>query len=363
MDTSTVGYSNISFNFDWYSTTQGIRDLQFQYNLTPSNSATWVNMGASLANAVVPGNLLSSSLVQNLNVAAGTANPGINGGDSHSWVFVATPNDFFGGANPTPITVNLGSIGSNDPDLGIRLVSAFDDTNNVKDDYASATLNGGQTQIYNNSSGNWRFGNLTFQGVLGLTTTFSGPALKWNVAGGGSGNWDTVTSNWLNSSSSSSVYSDGSSVTFGNVSSGTSTITITGTAVAPAGVTIANTIPGTGYAFVGGAIGGTGSLYMTPSNAGFVSLSGNNTYAGGTQVSGGTLVVAGDGSLGVPGNGAAGAVIIDNGSTLLLASSLSSGRLFQINNNGGVVNTQSFSFGTSGSFYTPAHSPSSAPAR
>ena len=32
LDTSTVGYSNIVFSFDWYSTTQGIRDLQVQYN-------------------------------------------------------------------------------------------------------------------------------------------------------------------------------------------------------------------------------------------------------------------------------------------------------------------------------------------
>ena len=45
-------------------------------------------------------------------------------------------------------------------------------------------------------------------------------------------------------------------------------------------------------------------------------------------------------------------MVLDNGSTLLLASSLASGRLFQINGNGGVLNTQSFSFSTSGSFYT-----------
>ena len=45
LDTSTVGYSNIVFSFDWYSTTQGIRDLQVQYN-TNGNDGTgsgWVN--------------------------------------------------------------------------------------------------------------------------------------------------------------------------------------------------------------------------------------------------------------------------------------------------------------------------------
>ena len=348
LDTSTVGYSNINFSFDWYSTTQGIRDLQFQYNLTPSNSATWVNMGASLASQASVGQGLSP--VVNTNVGAGTAPGGA------SYVFIATPNDFFGGSNPSTISVNLSSIAgaNNDPNLGIRLVSAFDSTGHIPDDYAGATLNGGYTQIYNNSSGNWRFGNLTFQGVLALTTTSNGPALTWNVAGGGSGAWNTTGTNtvWLNSGSASVAYADGSSVTFGNVLSGTSTISVANGGVVPAGVAINNTVAGTGYAFVGGAIGGTGSLYLPQSNLGFVSLSGSNTYSGGTQVSGGTLVVAGDSSLGAPGNGAGGAVVIDNGSTLLLASSLSSGRLFQINGNGGVLNTQSFSFSTSGSFYT-----------
>src|SRR5262249_39341085 len=41
LDASTVGYSNIQFSFDWYSTNQGIRDLQFQYNTNVSNAAGW----------------------------------------------------------------------------------------------------------------------------------------------------------------------------------------------------------------------------------------------------------------------------------------------------------------------------------
>ena len=143
--------------------------------------------------------------------------------------------------------------------------------------------------------------------------------MTWNH--GGSGNWDTTASNtvWLNSGSASVAYADGSSVTFGNVSGGTSTITVASGGVAPAGVAINNTIPGTGYAFVGGAISGTGALYLQPTNVGSVSLSGTNTYTGGTQVSGGTLIVAGDSSLGAS-SGAGGAVVLDNGSTLQLAS-------------------------------------------
>ena len=212
--------------------------------------------------------------------------------EGQPYVFVATPNDFYGGPNPQTITVNLSSItGTNsDPNFGIRLVSAFDDTGN-KNDYVSATLNGGLTQLYNNSSGNWRLGNLTFLGTLGINTNFTGPSLTWN---GGSGAWDKSTPNW---SGASTMYADGSVVTFGNVSSGTSMITISGGTLSPGGVIVSNSTPNTGYVFLGGVTGGTGGIYLTANNAGFLSLSGTNTYAGGTQVSGGTLIVAGDACL------------------------------------------------------------------
>ncbi len=333
LDTSTVGYSNVQFSFDWYSTTQGVRDLQFQYNLNTSNSAGWTSIGSTLG---TPAGAI-------LNQSSGTA---------QNYVFVATPNDFYGGAEPRTITVNLGLVPgtSNDPNLGVRLVSAFDDTNKYQD-YVSASLNAGQTQLYNNSSGNWRLGNLTFLGALSLNTSSTGPQLTWNS---GSGTWDTVGSNtvWLDSGSNSVAFANSSAATFGNVSSGTSTITVAAGGVVPSGIAIVNTMPGTGYVFTGGAISGTGAMYLQPTNIGFVSLSGTNTYTGGTQVSGGTLIAAGDSSLGSAGSGAGGAVVIENGATLQLASSLSSGRLFEIGSNGGVLDTQGFSFSTSGSFLT-----------
>jgi autotransporter-associated beta strand protein len=366
LDTSTIGYSNISFSFDWYSTTQGVRDMQFQYCLDTSqgSNAVWNCIGSGIggaAGAFVDNN---SSWVTKINGApAGTtsltqiANSALSPSSTYTWngtnyafpegqpyVFVATPNDFYGGPNPQTITVNLSSItGANsDPNFGIRLVSAFDDTGN-KNDYVSATLNGGLTQLYNNSSGNWRLGNLTFLGTLGINTNFTGPSLTWN---GGSGAWDKSTPNW---SGASTMYADGSVVTFGNVSSGTSMITISGGTLSPGGVIVSNSTPNTGYVFLGGVTGGTGGIYLTANNAGFLSLSGTNTYAGGTQVSGGTLIVAGDACLGAV-NGAGGALVIDNNSTLQLASNLTSGRTFEIGSNGGVLNTQGFSFSTSGSF-------------
>jgi hypothetical protein len=134
LDTSTVGYTGIKFSFDWYSTTQGIRDLQFQYNLNTANSSGWTNFG----------------------------------GTSPTGTYIAVSNDFYNAPGSPTITVDLSGItgANNDANFGVRLVSAFDSTGNVPNDYASAQLSGGNTVIYNNSSGNWRFGTLNFSGNL-----------------------------------------------------------------------------------------------------------------------------------------------------------------------------------------------------
>jgi hypothetical protein len=137
LDASTVGYSNVAFSFDWYATTQGIRDLQVQYNLNVANSSGWTNVG----------------------------------GTSPTGTYVATPNDYYLATSTmtavTAITVDLSGIAgtAGDASLGIRLVSAYDSTGNLGSTYASASLTGGKTVAYNNSSGNWRFDNLTFTGT------------------------------------------------------------------------------------------------------------------------------------------------------------------------------------------------------
>jgi hypothetical protein len=125
-DVSTVGYSNISVSFDWYDTTQGIRDLQEQYTL---NGTTWTNI-----------------------------NP----------LQVAVPNDFDGTSSPTN-TINFASIaGANDnANFGIRLVSAYDPTYTGAGapTYTSDGGTNGAVIQYNNNSGNWRFGDVTFDGT------------------------------------------------------------------------------------------------------------------------------------------------------------------------------------------------------
>jgi hypothetical protein len=134
-DVSTVNYSGIMLGFDWYSTTQGIRDLQVQYNLNVANSAGWTNIG----------------------------------GTSPTGTYIATSNDWYNSTSPsTPmIFVSFMSVAgaNNDPNFGVRLVSAYDSTGNVPNEYASAQLSSGNTVIYNNNSGNWRFDNIAISGT------------------------------------------------------------------------------------------------------------------------------------------------------------------------------------------------------
>jgi len=132
LDVSTIGYQNINFSFDWYSTAQGIRDLQFQYNLNTANAGGWVNFG----------------------------------GTSSTGTYIATAKDFYNAPGSPTITINLPSVADNDASFGIRLVSAYDSTGNLAGQYASSTLVSGATVAYNGTSGNWRFGNMDFTGTI-----------------------------------------------------------------------------------------------------------------------------------------------------------------------------------------------------
>jgi len=151
LDASTVGFSGISFSFDWYTTTQGIRDLQFQYNTNVNNANGWTNFG----------------------------------GTSPTGTYIATSNDFYNAPSSPTITVNLSSItaANNDPNFGVRLVSAYDSTGNLGNEYASAQLTtpAGTTQQYNGTSGNWRFDNLDFTGTA---TPVPLPAAAWLLVSG-----------------------------------------------------------------------------------------------------------------------------------------------------------------------------------
>lgn len=112
--TSTVGYTKIMFHFDWFTTTQGVKNLQEQYTL---NGTTWININSPLT---------------------------------------AVSNDFF-----APTTIDFSSIvgAANNSSFGVRLVSTYDTTLPILN-YGSAA--GG---YYNNNSGNWRFADVGFTGT------------------------------------------------------------------------------------------------------------------------------------------------------------------------------------------------------
>jgi len=138
-DVSTVGKQNINVSFDWYSTTQGVRTLQEQYTL---NGSSWINIGSPLE---------------------------------------AVSNDYFATSSPTT-SINFSSISgaNNDASFGIRLVSAFDPGATGGLTYTAASSTNGNLTTYNNNSGNWRFGNITFEGSAiavpepGTTGMFTG---------------------------------------------------------------------------------------------------------------------------------------------------------------------------------------------
>jgi hypothetical protein len=133
-DVSTKGYTGIKVSFDWEATPKGVRNIVLQYNPNVANPNGWVNAGYYTA--------------------------------------LGEPNWNFGNV------VDLSSISSiaNDPNFGIRMVSAYDPT------LGFYTQAGSPTAPLNNSSGNIRFDNVTVTGTVIVPEPAS--LLLFGVAGG-----------------------------------------------------------------------------------------------------------------------------------------------------------------------------------
>ena len=138
---STAGYSNIVFEYDWYTTAQGVRDLQAQYTV---DGANWTNIGPV---QVAPA-----------------------GGGYFPQIVIDFPALGISGVN-------------NNPNFGVRLVSAYDSSANapVPATYTAATLSAtGAPVTINNNSGNWRFDEIN---VLGTSIGASPIALPTKTTG------------------------------------------------------------------------------------------------------------------------------------------------------------------------------------
>lgn len=152
----TTNYHYIVLQFDWYTTNQGIRDLQVLY--TTDGGSTWTPVGP----------------VQ------------VSGG---------------GSAFNNQITINFHALGitsvENNPKFGVQMVSVYDPsyqgspaysvppggnvctfntmapadpTQSVQGTYTSASLGSNNQPVpYNNSSGNWRFDEVNILGTTGNT--------------------------------------------------------------------------------------------------------------------------------------------------------------------------------------------------
>ena len=120
-------------------------------------------------------------------------------------------------------------------------------------------------------------------GAVFVIGSASAAPLTWS---GGGGNWDTVTTNWLDAGMAPVAFTNGDAVDFATSSAGT--ITVTGS-VAPLSTTV-SAASGT-YTFSGGAIAGAGPL--TKTGGGQLTISNTNSYTGKTSVQGGTLLTGG----------------------------------------------------------------------
>jgi hypothetical protein len=140
--TSTVGYSGVTLSFNWASTKQGIQDLQVQYNLNANSATGWTNIGpleiATIANSSTGGSFATD-------------------------------------------TINFGSLANNDPNFGVRLVSAFNPNLAGGTEYAAASSSLTAPTEYNNNSGNWRFADVQFDGTVAPVPL---PAAVWLLISG-----------------------------------------------------------------------------------------------------------------------------------------------------------------------------------
>ncbi len=170
---STVGFTSITVSFDWYATTQGEANLQLQYT---TDGTTWHNVPLTLSGSDT-----------GLAVMTNNSSPNtVNG----SYVMITAAS---GGQNWfTGLTAAISDPNAaNNPNFAIEMVNASTGADNLS---ASG-------KPLNNTSGNWRFDNVTISGT---------------GAGGGGGSGFSFTAN--NLVVSRSVYTGtASTVTAGQI--------------------------------------------------------------------------------------------------------------------------------------------------
>jgi hypothetical protein len=139
---STVGFNSITVSFDWYATTQGEANLQFEYT---TNGTTWINAALALSGSDNGLQLLSNNGSDTNTVTGSYVSDNLLANGSPAG------QDWFTGLTATISDTNA----ANDANFGFRMVNA----STGADDVSTAGT------ALNNTSGNWRFDNVTVSGV------------------------------------------------------------------------------------------------------------------------------------------------------------------------------------------------------
>jgi hypothetical protein len=152
--TDTTGFSNIQVQFDWYSTTQGEANLEFDYT---TDGSTWINAPLSLNGSDSGATIVNNTGGSLTNTVAGYY---VNGGTAGQ--------NWFTGLTATISDPNA----QNDPNFAFRMVNATTGA-------ADLSISGA---ALNNSSGNWRFDNVEVLGAQSVPEPGTFGALLFGAA-------------------------------------------------------------------------------------------------------------------------------------------------------------------------------------
>ena len=316
VDLNPTNISTISNSFANY--TDGTNQVGYGYGTGTTNNAHAL-LWSGAANTAVdlnPTNLTGIT-VSTANGASGTQEVGYGlgtgtGGNDQAMLWTGTAGSAVN-LNPTNLSGISSSVANSTngaEQVGYGFGSGTNDNTNAMlwGGTASSAVN---LQSLLPSSGTWVFseaytidstGNIfgvAYGTYNGTTNSYAvewavAPQLTWNNSGGASPNdgmtWDVNNNNNWNNGSATTVYTDGSAVTFNDSNSGNYSVMLN-TTVSPASVTVNNssasyTIAGTGKIADAGTFTKTGSSNLTLgvglSTSGLLIQNGNVQFAAGT---------------------------------------------------------------------------------
>jgi hypothetical protein len=155
-DIDTTGFHHIVFQYDWYTTNQGVRDLQALYT---TDGSTWTLVG--------PIQVSGGGSVFNNQVTIDFGALGITGVEGNSKFGVRLVSVY----DPDYIGTPAYSIPAGGNVCSYNAAAPNDPTQSAQGTYTAASLDGTTNlpDVYNNNSGNWRFDEVNVLGTANNT--------------------------------------------------------------------------------------------------------------------------------------------------------------------------------------------------